>query len=475
MAVTNKDFRVKNGLIVEGAGGTINGFNILTEAQASIDFIVDTIGGTATSTNTPDTVVKRDANGDFAAGTITASIIGDITGDVVGNLTGDVTGNVSGNVTGNVTGDLTGNVTGDVTGNLTGNVTGTVSDISNHSTTDLSEGTNLYYTDTRARAALSGGTGITYDNVAGTIAVDGTIATESYVDTAVANLVDTAPDLLNTLNEIAAAIGDDPNFAASITTEIGTKVSKAGDTMTGELVLSGDPVNALGAAPKQYVDAAEAAANDYTDDEIAALSATVTALDTDDVAEGTNLYFTDERAQDAVAAAIAAGSHANITISYDDAAGSISFQAENGVADSDTDDLVEGTTNLYFTNVRAVAALEAIVPNFTEIDINSVATQIAATTSVATAGIATVYSFDSASYSSAEFVVKMANGVNTEISKVLLTLDTSNNVHLTEYGEVLTGTNLGNITASVNGTTIELQVNTQNNGTDVTVVGTLIV
>ena len=38
---------------------------------------------------------------------------------------------------------------GNLTGNVTGNVTGTVSDISNHSTTDLSEGSNLYYTTAR--------------------------------------------------------------------------------------------------------------------------------------------------------------------------------------------------------------------------------------------------------------------------------------------------------------------------------------
>lgn len=45
---------------------------------------------------------------------------------------------------------------GDIVGNVTGNVTGTVSDLSNFSTTDLAEGTNLYYTDQRAdiRATL---------------------------------------------------------------------------------------------------------------------------------------------------------------------------------------------------------------------------------------------------------------------------------------------------------------------------------
>ena len=56
-------------------------------------------------------------------------------------------------------------------------------------------------------------------------------------------------------------------------------------------------------------------------------------LGTDDVAEGsTNKYFTDERAQDAVAAAIAAGTQTNITITYDDNAGSLSFNASGGVS-----------------------------------------------------------------------------------------------------------------------------------------------
>ena len=46
-------------------------------------------------------------------------------------------------------------ITTNVTGNLTGNVTGTTSSISNHSTTDLTEGTNLYYTNARADARIA--------------------------------------------------------------------------------------------------------------------------------------------------------------------------------------------------------------------------------------------------------------------------------------------------------------------------------
>ena len=61
-------------------------------------------------------------------------------------------------------------------------------------------------------------------------------ATESYVDTKVAGLVDTAPEALNTLNELAAALGDDPNFAATVATQIGGKVDK----VTGKELSSND-------------------------------------------------------------------------------------------------------------------------------------------------------------------------------------------------------------------------------------------
>lgn len=48
-------------------------------------------------------------------------------------------------------------------------------------------------------------------------------ANKQYVDTAVANLVDSAPEMLNTLSELANALGDDPNFATTITNQIASK------------------------------------------------------------------------------------------------------------------------------------------------------------------------------------------------------------------------------------------------------------
>ncbi len=83
----------------------------------------------------------------------------------------------------------------------------------------------------------------------------------------------------------------------------------------------------------------------------------INALTTSDIEEGTNLYYSDERAQDAIANAIAAGTHSNITITYDDSTNKFTFAAENGVADSTTDNLTEGTTNKYFTDERAQDAV----------------------------------------------------------------------------------------------------------------------
>lgn len=50
-------------------------------------------------------------------------------------------------------------------------------------------------------------------------------ASKSYVDDSIAEIVNSAPETLNTLNELAQALGDDPNFATTVSTEIGKKVN----------------------------------------------------------------------------------------------------------------------------------------------------------------------------------------------------------------------------------------------------------
>ena len=59
------------------------------------------------------------------------------------------------------------------------------------------------------------------------------IATTAFVQTAVADVVDSAPAALDTLNELAAALGDDANFSSTVTNSIATKAPLASPALTG--------------------------------------------------------------------------------------------------------------------------------------------------------------------------------------------------------------------------------------------------
>ncbi len=90
------------------------------------------------------------------------------------------------------------------------------------------------------------------------------IATTEFVQGRISSLIAGAPELLNTLSELSAAIADDEDFAVTITAAVGEKVAKAGDTMTGILTLSGTPTEPLHAATKGYADNLVSTHNDLT-------------------------------------------------------------------------------------------------------------------------------------------------------------------------------------------------------------------
>jgi hypothetical protein len=684
MATVNKDFKIKSGLIVEGTTATVNGLDILTKKQADQDYIVSLIGGTATSANEANKVVKRDANGDFAAGTITANVTGDVTGDVTGQVSDISNHNTSSLSEGNqnlyftnqraldataaaydaagtaateaglVAGDLTDHENATEAHGATGAVVGTTNtqDISNKRIIDtlyftdgvtianegeieVQSGSHVFnvqanYGDLNLKAvatdasvyvisddadivlAANGGSYIGSiaaeneiatkgyaDGVAGDVASDlstheqattgihgvtgnivGTTdtqtlsnktlgsdlaaggykvsgllnpsanqdaATKSYVDTAVADLINGAPELLDTLNELAQAIGDDEDFITTVTTSIGEKVAKAGDSMSGNLDFGGTskvtslaaPTNSGDAANKNYVDTeistldtaaqgyaddAETAANSYTDgretaittayesyadtagadakayaddlagnyDAFGSASAAQTAaegfatglnnttndriddLTTSDIPEGSNLYFTDYAAKVSAVDLLTNATQNNIEITWSNPTGLV-ITAENGVADSDTDDLEEGSTNLYFTDERAVDALEAVVPNFTAVEVNSLAKEVAVTATVSTPSTATALTWDTAEYRTVKALVKFATPSHTEVSEVLLTLDGLDNIAITEYAMVGTNGSMGTITATVVAGEGRLNVTTLNNATVVFVKATLLV
>lgn len=167
------------------------------------------------------------------------------------------------------------------------------------------------------RAHFSAGTGIALTN--GSIAVDSTIATKTYADnaatTAVAAVIDTAPEALNTLNELAAALGDDANFATTVTTSIGTKLNSSAVSAFG-LTLVDDADAAAARTTLGLGTAATTAASDYataaqgTKADAALPSADFNSTfdtrlgtkSTTNLTEGTNLYFTTARARSAISA-----------------------------------------------------------------------------------------------------------------------------------------------------------------------------
>jgi hypothetical protein len=732
MATVNKDFKIKNGLIVEGANGTINGYDILTKDQADQNYIIGLIGGSATSNATANAVVLRDGFANFAANVITADLIGDVTGDVTGTVS---------SLSNHDTGDLAEGtnqyftnaraqaamVTPLTTGTQTNiavtydSISGTYSFVAENgvgdSNTDaLAEGaTNLYFTNARAQAAVSAGDGLNYNSGEFSVHLgygleisnnavridDSVVATDSDVSTAISahdvhsnvhgvtgNVVGTSdtqtisnktlgsnldagtykitnlsnPDnaqdaatksyvdavseglhihasavaatttnisISNDLmvgdfidgvqlaatnrvlvknqsiasengiyvvqssgaairatdfdqptevdggdfifvtggntqentgwvqtSETVATIGTDPIYFTQFSGAgtflagyglyldgnifnanvnvlanleyVSNAVSDHSDLTTGVHGVTGDFVGTSdtqtlsnktlgnGIALGANLDAVntwtivnleeptsnqDAATKFYVDNAISGVSNTISGLDTDDIAEGatnlyfsntrveaviaysdtddlsegaTNKYFTNARAEAAMVTPLTTGTQTNITVTYDALNGSYDFVAENGVADSNTDALAEGPTNLYFTNARAVAALEAVVPNFTEVDVNNVATQVAATLSVPTASQVTAYDFAHATYRSGKFLVKAETSSHTEISEVLVTLDSLNNVAITEYAMIGTNGSLFSVTADVSGADVRIRVTTTENNTDVTVVGTLV-
>ena len=150
---------------------------------------------------------------------------------------------------------------------LSGTLSSTISSVSTSvddlTTDDVAEGDNLYFTDARAQAAVAQDIADASNGSEATAAADATAkanaaqaaaeATASadatakadaaeanantYTDTKVAELVDAAPGALDTLNELAAAMGDDENFATTVTNNIATAKAQAygyTDTKVGD-------------------------------------------------------------------------------------------------------------------------------------------------------------------------------------------------------------------------------------------------
>ena len=98
---------------------------------------------------------------------------------------------------------------------------------------NVSDGTSGQFlrTDGSGNLSFATVTGYTDSDVASYLSSNG-YATQS---TIVGAITDSAPATLDTLNELAAALGDDANFSTTVTNNIATKLPLAGGTLTGTL------------------------------------------------------------------------------------------------------------------------------------------------------------------------------------------------------------------------------------------------
>jgi hypothetical protein len=193
--VTGLSYLTGNQSITVSGDATGSGTTAITLTLANTAVTPGTYGST---TLVP--VVTVDAKGRITSVT-TAAISGSLT------FTGDVTGTGTTGTSTGLTLAASGVTAGTYT-KVTVDTKGRVTVGASATTSDISEGTNLYYTDARVLAYLGANN----------------YATQSYVGTQIANLVSSAPATLDTLNELAAALGNDPSFATTTATSLGNRL-----------------------------------------------------------------------------------------------------------------------------------------------------------------------------------------------------------------------------------------------------------
>ena len=234
--------------------------------------------------------------------------------------------------------------------------------LSGKSTTNLSEGTNLYYTSARFDSAFSGKT-----------TTDLTEGTNLYFTDARADARISAADI-NDLNDVViTSVADNQALiydSASSEWKNEALPSAPVDSVngaTGVVVLDTDDVSE-GSTNLYYTDGRASAAAPVQSVNGATGSITLT---TTEITEGTNLYFTTARADAQIAAAnindlndvVITGVADNQALIYDSASSEwknealpsapvSSVNGATGVVVLDTDDIGEGTTNLYYTEAR---------------------------------------------------------------------------------------------------------------------------
>ena len=335
-ALTADTFKTARTITVDGV---VNG-NVSFDGSQNVTITTtyDDADITALAAMAGTGYVVRTAANTYAQRTLAVTASSGITltnaDGVAGNTTINVASTSNNSANNLVLRDASGNfAAGVITAALTGNVTGTVSSIANHDTDALSEGsTNLYFTnervDDRVDALIIAGTGITkaYNDVAGTYTLT---VTQADIDTD--NVTEGSTNLFTTA----------ARTRTHFTYGTGIELSAGGQLSVTQADINTDNIT-------------EGSTNIFYTD--ARFDTRLASKTTDNLTEGSNLYYTDARADARVTAGFAAKSTSDLSegtnLYYTDA------RADARIAAADTDDLTEGSTNLYFTNARSDARFD---------------------------------------------------------------------------------------------------------------------
>jgi len=368
-----KNFNIKNGLNVNGTE-VIDSSGQITGAAIGSETIDDRVAQLLTAGS------GISLSYDDAANTLT------ITGNV-----GDITGvNAGAGLTGTATsGDATLNI-GAGTG-ITVNADDIAVNMSAFDTGDLSEGSNLYYTDARADARISNAI-VDEDNMASNSAtqIPSQQSVKAYVDSQVSSkdalselsgdtddITEGSTNLYHTTARARGAISVSGDLSYNSSTGVISFTNDAGDI---ESVTAGDglsgggssgavslavnvddssietssdtlQVKALGITNAMLAGSIDQSklAGSIANNKLANSSITINSnatalggavtLDTGDLSENGNLFFTNERVDDRVNALLTAGT--NMSLSYDDAAGTLTISS-SGKTQEEIEDIVDG-------------------------------------------------------------------------------------------------------------------------------------
>ena len=255
----------------------------------------------------------------------------------------------------------------------------------------------------------------------GTPSANTDAATKSYVDTAVANVVASAPAALDTLNELATALGNDASFSTTVATSIGTKVAKAGDSMTGALSMGTNKITSLGtptastdAVNKTYVDtlfgsttsaaaSATAAATSATSASTSATSAATSA--------SSALTSATSAATSASSAATSASSAATTYSSLIDVTGAGLVRDMGDITTSDT-------TSTTYINISTVATSAANSASAAATSASSASTSATSAATSASSASTSASSAATSASSAATSATSAANSATTAASYI---------------------------------------------------------